>query len=107
MFVEVDWDGSHASKDSVTVRTPINIALIKYWGKRDEERNLPTNSSLSLTLSCQDMYTETTVTRTEDRTRFLINGNTTYRMNSFVIRYGLWGPWGGGECDMKRESELV
>ena len=27
-----------------------NIALIKYWGKRDIEKNLPAVSSLSITL---------------------------------------------------------
>lgn len=36
-----------------------NIALIKYWGKRDEGYVLPMNSSLSLTLEC--FYTETEV----------------------------------------------
>lgn len=36
-----------------------NIALIKYWGKRDENYVLPMNSSLSLTLEC--FYTETEV----------------------------------------------
>ncbi|RMZ85839.1 hypothetical protein DV737_g408, partial [Chaetothyriales sp. CBS 132003] len=30
---------------------PVNIAVIKYWGKRDTKLNLPTNSSLSVTLS--------------------------------------------------------
>ena len=29
---------------------PINIALCKYWGKRDEELNLPLTSSLSISL---------------------------------------------------------
>ncbi len=29
---------------------PSNIALCKYWGKRDEELNLPTNPSLSVSL---------------------------------------------------------
>ena len=29
---------------------PVNIALSKYWGKRDVELNLPTNSSLSISL---------------------------------------------------------
>lgn len=36
-----------------------NIALIKYWGKRDERYILPMNSSLSLTIEC--FYTETEV----------------------------------------------
>ncbi len=33
-----------------TAFAPSNIALIKYWGKRDAELNLPFNSSLSLSL---------------------------------------------------------
>lgn len=33
------------------VVAPSNIALIKYWGKRDAERQLPTNDSLSMTLT--------------------------------------------------------
>jgi diphosphomevalonate decarboxylase len=33
-----------------TAQAQPNIALIKYWGKRDAERNLPAVSSLSLTL---------------------------------------------------------
>ena len=32
-----------------------NIALIKYWGKRDVERNLPAVGSISITL--RDLYT--------------------------------------------------
>lgn len=42
-----------------TARAHTNIALIKYWGKRDERLFLPTNSSVSLTLD--GLYTETTV----------------------------------------------
>lgn len=41
----------------VTWRSPSNIALVKYWGKR--ERQLPANPSLSITLS--NAYTETTI----------------------------------------------
>lgn len=37
-----------------------NIALVKYWGKRDKERNLPTNSSLSITMD-EQLSTTTTV----------------------------------------------
>ncbi|QDS76379.1 diphosphomevalonate decarboxylase [Venturia effusa] len=39
---------------------PVNIAVIKYWGKRDAKLNLPTNSSLSVTLSQADLKTHTT-----------------------------------------------
>ncbi|KAI7515069.1 hypothetical protein KC347_g130 [Hortaea werneckii] len=39
---------------------PVNIAVIKYWGKRDSKLNLPTNSSLSVTLSQDDLRTHTT-----------------------------------------------
>ncbi|KAH0551446.1 hypothetical protein GP486_007340 [Trichoglossum hirsutum] len=39
---------------------PVNIAVIKYWGKRDPKLNLPTNSSLSVTLSQADLRTHTT-----------------------------------------------
>lgn len=31
-------------------RAPINIALVKYWGKRDARLNLPLNGSISVTL---------------------------------------------------------
>ncbi|MBO0439283.1 diphosphomevalonate decarboxylase [Candidatus Enterococcus ikei] len=49
-------------------RAYTNIALIKYWGKKDEHLIIPMNSSLSLTLDA--FYTETSVyfdeTLTED-----------------------------------------
>jgi diphosphomevalonate decarboxylase len=45
----------------VTARAPINMAVIKYWGKRDEELILPLNSSLSTTLSMRALATTTSV----------------------------------------------
>ena len=44
---------------SVTARAGTNIALVKYWGKRDKELNLPAAGSLSLTLG--HFGSETTV----------------------------------------------
>ena len=41
---------------------PINIALIKYWGKEDEDLITPLNNSISLTLDMNTFYTETKVT---------------------------------------------
>lgn len=37
---------------------PSNIALSKYWGKRDRTRNLPLNSSLSISLGDWGSHTE-------------------------------------------------
>lgn len=57
-----------------TAKAPTNIALIKYWGKRDEELMLPANSSLSVTLD--RFFTVTTVEFLEDATKdvFYFNG---------------------------------
>ncbi|OCT51706.1 Diphosphomevalonate decarboxylase [Cladophialophora carrionii] len=44
---------------------PVNIAVIKYWGKRDTALNLPTNSSLSVTLSQKSLRTLTTASCSE------------------------------------------
>ena len=55
-------------------RAHTNIALIKYWGKRDKDLFLPMNSSLSLTLDA--FYTDTKVTFDDSLTEdsFLLNG---------------------------------
>ncbi|SDC20925.1 diphosphomevalonate decarboxylase [Pelagirhabdus alkalitolerans] len=54
-------------------RAHTNIALIKYWGKRDEQLFLPTNSSLSMTLD--HFYTDTTVTFDNDLKQDYFNLN--------------------------------
>ncbi len=45
---------------SRTVRAHTNIALIKYWGKEDDNLRIPSNPSLSMTL--KEFYTDTSVT---------------------------------------------
>jgi len=48
---------------SVTALAPINIALLKYWGKRGNSAlNLPSAPSLSITLDLAPFHTRTTVT---------------------------------------------
>ncbi len=42
-------DDSFVKKESTIHFAPTNIAIIKYWGKRDEELKLPTSSSLAIT----------------------------------------------------------
>lgn len=44
-----------------TAKGPSNIAVIKYWGKRDAKRNTPINSSVSVTLDIDQLHTVTTV----------------------------------------------
>ncbi|KAF4567410.1 diphosphomevalonate decarboxylase [Pleurotus pulmonarius] len=59
-----------------TASAPVNIACIKYWGKRDTKLILPTNSSLSVTLS-QDHLRSTTTSRADpsfSKDRLWLNG---------------------------------
>ncbi|CAD5178412.1 unnamed protein product [Musa acuminata subsp. malaccensis] len=59
-----------------TGRTPTNIAVIKYWGKRDEALILPVNDSISVTLDPDHLSATTTVavSPTFDRDRMWLNG---------------------------------
>jgi diphosphomevalonate decarboxylase len=50
----------------VTCSAPVNIAVIKYWGKRDEKLIIPLNSSISVTLHQEDLRTVTTVMASKD-----------------------------------------
>ncbi|KAL7870946.1 hypothetical protein SRHO_G00084430 [Serrasalmus rhombeus] len=60
----------------ITCTAPVNIAVIKYWGKRHEELILPINSSLSVTLHQDQLKTTTTVacSRHFQEDRIWLNG---------------------------------
>jgi diphosphomevalonate decarboxylase len=49
---------------TVEAISPINIALVKYWGKVDEQLIIPTNNSLSITVDKKDLCSRTRVTLT-------------------------------------------
>ncbi len=69
---------AHASTMKVsTMQCASNIAVIKYWGKRDEKLLLPINSSLSVTLSPIHMGTTTTAAASPEweGDRLWLNGN--------------------------------
>ena len=72
-----------------TAKAHTNIALIKYWGKRNEALILPTNNSLSLTLD--GFYTKTSVVFQENLTSdtFMLNeepvtGEALRRVTTFL-----------------------
>ncbi|MFO1530768.1 MAG: hypothetical protein U1F77_13800 [Kiritimatiellia bacterium] len=69
-----------------------NIALCKYWGKRDEDLNLPVNSSLSVSLGHHG--TRVTLPRGRRRQMLVINGEVidpaakpARRMTAFLDDY--------------------
>nr|UJH41139.1 diphosphomevalonate decarboxylase [Pardosa pseudoannulata] len=59
-----------------TAEAPVNIAVIKYWGKRNEDLILPVNDSISITLSKDKMRSKTTVACSEkfESNRMWLNG---------------------------------
>ncbi|WP_243277762.1 diphosphomevalonate decarboxylase [Clostridium yunnanense] len=56
-----------------TAKANTNIALIKYWGKRDETLFLPMNSSLSITLDHFNTITTVEFCKSFDKDIFLLN----------------------------------
>ena len=73
-------------------RAHTNIALIKYWGKRDQDLILPMNSNLSLTLD--RFYTDTEVHFSSDFTsdRLILNDTLqeeaeTQRISQFLDHF--------------------
>ncbi|MFA5542594.1 MAG: diphosphomevalonate decarboxylase [Bacilli bacterium] len=56
----------------ITAVSPVNIALIKYWGKSDKIRVTPYNSSISMTLD--NLYTKTSIEESTCGYSFYLNG---------------------------------
>lgn len=80
-------------KSDATSTTYANIALIKYWGKRDTELNLPLNSSLSITVKCLKTETrieESTVnTLSINNVYYPLNQKTTSLISKFNINHNI------------------
>lgn len=70
-FVQNIVQAKDIVQDEVSVFSPTNIALIKYWGKRNDELNLPVTSSLSITLN---IGTQTKIVLA-DSDRLFLNGS--------------------------------
>ncbi|MBN1543625.1 diphosphomevalonate decarboxylase [candidate division KSB1 bacterium] len=70
--------------DSATAWAPANIALCKYWGKRNSELYLPQTSSLSVSLG--DLGTQTTLSIASDCDMVVLNGHKVEPENAFARR---------------------
>lgn len=57
----------------VTAKSPVNIALVKYWGKRDSKLILPCNSSISVCLDNTETITTIEFTENIDKHQIRIN----------------------------------
>lgn len=75
---------ANSPRPSAEAFAPVNIALCKYWGKRDEELNLPVTSSLSISLGPKG--THTTISARSDHDELIINGEQSPRNDPVYIR---------------------
>ncbi|RFF28781.1 MULTISPECIES: diphosphomevalonate decarboxylase [unclassified Wenzhouxiangella] len=60
--------------NQATARAGANIALVKYWGKRDPQLNLPAAGSISITLAGLETRTTVTPDPTLGSDRFFLDG---------------------------------
>jgi diphosphomevalonate decarboxylase len=72
-------------KDKAGAYAPTNIALVKYWGKRDKELNLPMTGSLSISLADKGAHTHISLSQTALDEVF-INGERASADAKFVKR---------------------
>lgn len=70
----MDSDGASIMTKATAKANP-NIALVKYWGKRDEELILPLAGSLSLTLDILPTTTTVSLQPGAEHDTFRLNGN--------------------------------
>ncbi len=63
---------------------PSNIALCKYWGKRDVELNLPVTSSLSISLG--KLGSRCRLSFCNERDQVILNGEELANDSTFVVR---------------------
>ena len=77
-------DRPRAPRETGSGRAAANIALCKYWGKRDEELNLPVTGSCSYTLSA--LYAETEISPRDGADEVLLNGRLLPARDPFAAR---------------------
>ncbi len=109
-FVENILAGAKTrAKEQGSAFAPSNIALCKYWGKRDAALNLPVNSSLSVSLGILGTQTEISVCEGVDRV--FLNGKMQDPNSSFSQRIStfldLFRPMlGHGGFEVRTENNI-
>lgn len=78
-------DAPKAPQDKGVAFAPSNIALCKYWGKRNADLNLPVNSSLSVSLGALGTHTSIQIA-TEGHDSIFLNGKKQSSANGFFKR---------------------
>ena len=74
-----------AEKEQGDAFAPANIALCKYWGKRQQELNLPITNSLSISLGNKGAFTKVSITTKDNDEVYL--GSVKLNLDSeFYIR---------------------
>lgn len=68
VLADLNWGNT---SNPATAFAPANIALAKYWGKRDAELHLPMNSSLSISLAHKGAHA--TIAAVEQQHELIIN----------------------------------
>ena len=90
----------------VKVKSYANIAIVKYWGKKDAEKMIPATSSISLTLN--DMFTETEMEFIKDKDiktaveKEIKNGNYKDKFSNMTDLFYL-----NGELQDKMHTEKI
>ena len=71
---------------SITVQAPINIAVIKYWGKSNDSLMIPCNDSLSMTIESPHLYTQTRIQADPsfENDTFVLNGHPEVTLNKRI-----------------------
>lgn len=109
-FVKKILNGAeYRPRDRGVASAPSNIALCKYWGKRDAVLNLPVNSSLSISLGSLGTRTEISVCEGADRV--FLNGELSPVDSGFAKRVSafvdLFRPVLGNTCfDVRTENNI-
>ena len=83
VVAELLRNSPNTPKDGGSAFAPANIALCKYWGKRDAELNLPMNSSVSISLGTLGTNTQITPAAQD---RIVLNGAPVPSESVFFVR---------------------